>query len=94
MRPIPENKINALVGQLTVRDVDINQNYLCRVFYNGTESLLFMVDAPTLRLKTRRPLNFERQRQHMVTVRCSDRVNANYSQFTIFKDIGLNVMGM
>jgi len=92
-RSIPENKINELVGQLTVRDPDVNQKYTCKALYNGTESLLFTVDA-TLRLKTRRPLNFELQRQHLITIRCVDHMNANFSKFTVFKDIGLSVLDL
>ena len=94
VHPVPENAINFMIGQLSVRDPDENQKYSCKVLYNGTKSLLFTVDALTLGLKTRRPLNFEKQRQHLVTVRCDDGVNASYSQFTAFRDIDLNVLGM
>ena len=94
VRAVSENQINAVVGQIAIQDPDVGQGHMCSVVNNGTTGTLFEVEKATLQIKTRRPLNFEGWRQYSLTVSCSDVVASGQSQFTIFKDIVVNVTGM
>eukprot|EP00794_Sanderia_malayensis_P000604 gene604-1265_t len=92
LQPVMENIVGAKVGNITVKDPDVSQRHVCSIVVNNTLSSVFTVNSATMEVVTLKGLNFEIARRHSVIIRCIDQPLGNQMQFTIFKDIFVDVI--